>query len=70
MLTAEIIGAFDVPAIAPVTDRNSIRNLVNEIKKVPTVQRVEITCINDTTLPVNASFSEILSRKSYESATS
>lgn len=70
MLVVEIIGAFDILAIAPVIDLNSIRTLVNEIKKVPNVQKVEITCINDTFLPVNPSFGELLSRKSYELATS
>lgn len=70
MLVVEIIGAFDILAIAPVIDLNSIRTIVNEIKKLPNVQRVEITCINDTFLPVNPSFGELLSRKSYELATS
>jgi Lrp/AsnC family leucine-responsive transcriptional regulator len=70
MLVAEIIGAFDILAIAPVIDLNSIRTLVNKIKKIPNVQRVEITCINDTAFPVNASFGELVSRKSYELATS
>jgi DNA-binding Lrp family transcriptional regulator len=70
MLVVEIIGAFDILAIAPVIDLNSIRTLVNEIKKVPNVQQVEITCINDTFLPVKPSFGELLSRKSYELATS
>jgi acetolactate synthase regulatory subunit len=70
MLVAEIIGAFDILAIAPVIDLNSIRTLVNEIKKVPNVERVEVTCINDTAFPINASFGELLSRKSCEFATS
>jgi Lrp/AsnC family leucine-responsive transcriptional regulator len=70
MLVAEIIGAFDILAIAPVIDLNSIRTLVNKIKKIPNVQRVEITCINDTAFPINASFGELVSRKSYELATS
>jgi Lrp/AsnC family leucine-responsive transcriptional regulator len=70
MVVAEIIGAFDILAIAPVIDLNSIRTLVNKIKKIPNVQRVEITCINDTAFPINASFGELVSRKSYELATS
>jgi DNA-binding Lrp family transcriptional regulator len=70
ILVTEIIGAFDILAIAPVIDLNSIRTIVNEIKKLPNVQKVEITCINDTAFPVNPSFGELLSRKSYELATS
>jgi len=69
MVVTEIIGEFDVLAIAPVTDLNSIRTLVNEVKKVPNVQRVEVTCINDTAFPVNSSFTELLSQKSRELAT-
>jgi Lrp/AsnC family leucine-responsive transcriptional regulator len=70
MLVAEIIGAFDILAIAPVIDLNSIRTLVNKIKKIPNVQRVEITCINDTAFPIDASLGELVRRKSYELATS
>jgi hypothetical protein len=42
---------------------------VNAIKKVPNVQRVEVIFTNDTAFPVTASFGELLSRKSYELAT-
>lgn len=70
ILVTEIIGTFDILAIAPVIDLNSIRTIVNEIKKLPNVQKVEITCINDTAFPVNPSFGEVLSQKSYELATS
>jgi DNA-binding Lrp family transcriptional regulator len=70
ILVTEIIGVFDILAIAPVIDLNSIRTLVHEIKKLPNVQRVEITCINDTFFPVDPSFGELLSWKSYELATS
>ena len=69
MIVTEVLGAYDVLAIAPVTDLNSIRILVNEIKKVPNVQRVECTCIINTDFPVNPSFSKLLSRKSRELAT-
>ena len=63
MVITEIIGAFDILAIAPVSDLNSVKALVREIKKIPSVQQVEITCINDTAFPVNSSFAEVLSRK-------
>jgi Lrp/AsnC family transcriptional regulator for asnA, asnC and gidA len=63
MAITEIIGAFDVLAIAPVSDLNSIKALVKEIKRCPSVQQVEITCINDTAFPINPSFGEVVSKK-------
>jgi Lrp/AsnC family transcriptional regulator for asnA, asnC and gidA len=67
--TSEMIGAFDIIAVAPVTDFESIKKIVNEIREVPSVQRVEVACINDTAFPLNSSFGKILSQKSYELAT-
>jgi len=63
MLITEIIGAFDILAIAPVSDLNSIKTLVREVKKIPSVQQVEITCIGDTAFPINSSFGEVVSKK-------
>ena len=69
LVVTEIIGDFDILAIAPVTDLNSLRTIVNAIKLVPNVQKVEVVCINDTAFPINQSFGELLSRRSYELAT-
>jgi Lrp/AsnC family transcriptional regulator, regulator for asnA, asnC and gidA len=60
---SEIIGAFDVIAIIPVSDLNSIKAAVKAVKKLPSVQQVEVTCTEDTAFPINASFGEILSKK-------
>jgi DNA-binding Lrp family transcriptional regulator len=60
IVVTQVIGAFDVLAIAPITDLNSIRTLVKNIKKVPSVQRIEIACINDTDFPVNPSFGKMI----------
>ena len=68
-LITAIIGSFDILAVAPITDLNSIRTIVNEINKLPDVQKVEITCINNTDFPFNSSWDELFSRKSYEFAT-
>ena len=64
----EILGSFDILAIAPVTDLNSVRTIVNEINRLPDVQKVEITCISNTAFPI-PSWNELLSRKSYKLAT-
>jgi DNA-binding Lrp family transcriptional regulator len=69
IVVTEIIGPFDILAIAPIIDLVSIRTLVNEVRRSPNVQRVEIACINDVCYPVNPSFGETLSRKGYELAT-
>ncbi|MCJ7762797.1 Lrp/AsnC family transcriptional regulator [Candidatus Bathyarchaeota archaeon] len=68
MVITEIIGPFDILAIAPVTDLNSIKTLADAARKLPSVQRVEITCISDTAFPVNSSFGQVLSQKCLESA--
>ncbi len=65
----EVIGTFDILAIAPVTDLKSIGAIVNQINKLPDVQKVEITCINNTDFPFNASWGKLFSQKSYELAT-
>ena len=64
----EILGSFDILAIAPVTDVNSIRTMVNKIKELSDVQKVEITCISNSIFPL-PSLGEVLSRKSYKLAT-
>ncbi len=65
----EIMGSFDILAIAPIIDLNSIRTIVDEINKLPDVQKVEITCVNNTDFPFNSSWGKLFSRKSYELAT-
>jgi len=67
-VVTEIIGTFDILAIAPVTDLNSIGTVVTEINKLPDVQKVEITCISNTDFPFNASWSKLFSEKSCELA--
>ncbi len=68
IVLSEIIGPFDIIAIAPITDFNSIKALVNEVKSIPSVQRVKISCINDTIFPVNQTHGKILSKESLDSA--
>ncbi len=64
IVITEIIGPCDILAIAPITDLNSIQELVQETRKAPFLQRVEIACINDTYFPVNPNFGTVLSQKS------
>jgi Lrp/AsnC family transcriptional regulator, regulator for asnA, asnC and gidA len=60
---SEILGAFDVVAVIPVSDLNSIKAAVKAVKRIPGVQQVEVACIEDTSFPINSSFGEILSKK-------
>lgn len=68
IVVTEIIGPFDILAIAPITDVKSVQRLVQEARKAPCVQRVEISCIEDTYFPINPNFGAILSQKSEASA--
>ena len=69
LVVSEIIGPYDIIAIAPIVDFESIRALVSQVKKIPSVQRVNITCINDTSFPINSTFGKILGKTSRETAT-
>ncbi|MGD6933394.1 MAG: Lrp/AsnC family transcriptional regulator [Candidatus Bathyarchaeia archaeon] len=65
---SEIMGPFDLIAVAPVSDFNSIKDLVSEVKKLPSVQSVNITCVNETMFPLSSTFGKILSQTSYDEA--
>ena len=60
----EIIGAFDLLAMAPVSDFNSIRMLVDEVNRAPNVERVEIVCVNEIFFPTSRNLQKILSKRS------
>ncbi len=64
IVISEIIGPYDIIAIAPIIDLNSIRDLVNEVKKLDSVYSVQISCINDTMFPLNPTFGTLLSQQS------
>ncbi|XHH09428.1 MAG: Lrp/AsnC family transcriptional regulator [Candidatus Bathyarchaeia archaeon] len=64
LLVSEIIGPFDIIAIAPVVDINGVKELVNQVKMIPSVQRVTITYINDTSFPINSTYGKTLSKSS------
>lgn len=64
IVTTEIIGPYDLLAIAPITDLKSIQTLIAEAKKAPFLQRIELTCVDDVYFPVSPNFGAILSKKS------
>jgi hypothetical protein len=64
IVVTEIIGPYDILAIAPITDVNSVKALVSETRKAPYLQRVELACIDDVSFPIGVNFSAVLSKKS------
>ena len=64
IVVAQIIGPHDIIAIAPVTDLKSIQVLVNEARKAPFLQRVEIACINDAKFPISGNLGTVLRQQS------
>ncbi len=58
-IVSEMIGDFEIIGIAPVKDLNSLKALVNEIRKEPSVDSVEFALINDTAFPVNSRFGKL-----------
>lgn len=60
-IISEMIGDFEIIAIAPVKDLNSIKVLIHKIKQLPSVSRVEFTLINNTMFPVSARFGKLFS---------
>ncbi|UCC58220.1 MAG: Lrp/AsnC family transcriptional regulator [Candidatus Bathyarchaeum sp.] len=58
-IASEMIGDFEIIGIAPVKDLDSLKNLVNKIKKEPSVNQVEIALINDTAFPINPRADEL-----------
>lgn len=64
ILITEIIGGdFDVLAIAAVKDFKSIINLVIEIRKLLSVDQVEVSFTNDASFPVAKDFYELFLEK-------
>jgi DNA-binding Lrp family transcriptional regulator len=64
MVVTEIMGQYDIMAIAPVTDLDSVKSLVTEARKAPHMQRVELACIDDVSFPIGSNFGAVLGQKS------
>jgi DNA-binding Lrp family transcriptional regulator len=51
-LVAEIVGEFDILAMVPFRDFNSVIELVNKIRTLPSLSRVEMALTSDTSFPI------------------
>jgi len=69
IVVTELVGPYDILAIAPITDLNSIQTLVAEAKRTPDVLLVKLACLDDTHFPVSQNLGTMLSQKSYATAT-
>jgi hypothetical protein len=63
-VVTQIIGPYDLLAIAPITDLESIQKLLEEARKAPNIQRVEFSCINNLDFPISPNYGTLLSQKS------
>jgi Lrp/AsnC family transcriptional regulator, regulator for asnA, asnC and gidA len=59
-LSKEVLGDADALAIAPFKDLKSTVALINNLKKAPSVDRVEISNITNTFFPVTKDFNKLL----------
>jgi Lrp/AsnC family transcriptional regulator for asnA, asnC and gidA len=66
ILLTEIIGDFDVLAIAAIKDLKSIISLVNAVRKLPSVDQVEVSFTDNTSFPVEKGFADLFQTKKEE----
>jgi Lrp/AsnC family transcriptional regulator for asnA, asnC and gidA len=62
-LITEVIGDYDVLAIAAAKDFKSVVNLVNEIRTLPGVEQVEFTLSDDVPFPIERGFEQLFQAK-------
>ncbi len=62
-IETEIIGGFDVLAVAAIKDFRSAINLVNKIRALPSVEHVDASLTTDTAFPVDRGFNELFRKK-------
>jgi Lrp/AsnC family transcriptional regulator for asnA, asnC and gidA len=58
-LIAEVIGDFDVLAIAAAKDLESMISIVNEIRGLQSVEQVEFTLTGDVPFPIERGFEQL-----------
>lgn len=68
IVVTETIGPYDILAIAPITDLESIQMLLNDARKIPDVQNIQIACSSDVNFPIGQNFGKILSERAKELA--
>ncbi|MGD0450089.1 MAG: Lrp/AsnC family transcriptional regulator [Candidatus Bathyarchaeia archaeon] len=69
IVVTETIGPYDILAIAPIIDLESIQMLLRDARKIPDVQNIQIACSTDVSFPIGQNFRKILSEKAAKLAT-
>jgi DNA-binding Lrp family transcriptional regulator len=57
----ETIAPYDIIACVAIFDFKNLKELVNQIKKIPSVQHIDIASYGDTIFPVKLSFGKLVS---------
>ncbi len=68
IVVSEIIGFFDILAIAPFRDIKAISTVVNKVRDLSGVERVEVTLTDDSSFPLTKTYGELLSQRSLKLA--
>ncbi len=63
IVVTELIGPYEILAIAPISDLKSIQTLVKEARKAPNVWQIKIACINNADFPISPNFGILLGKK-------
>ena len=58
-LVSEIIGAFDLLAMAAFKDLSEIKEIINNIRAFPSVKKVEVVLTTDTLYPVKEEYNDM-----------
>src|SRR5512136_3068096 len=58
-LVANVIGECDVIAVAAIKDFKNIIDLINEFRKIPSVDQVEVDLTTDSAFPVDKEFNNV-----------
>ncbi len=69
LLVGETLGPYDIIAFTPVIDLNHIKEIVNKVKQIPSIQRVNTCFVNETSFPISPTYAETLGKSSKEKAT-
>ena len=60
-IITEVTGEADVIAVVAVRDFKNLIDVINTIRKIPSVDQVEVAFTSDATFPVDKEFSNVLS---------
>jgi Lrp/AsnC family transcriptional regulator for asnA, asnC and gidA len=59
-LITRVLGDYDILAIAAIRDLKSMFSLVNEIRRLPSVDQVEFTLTDEVPFPIEGGFEKLL----------